>query len=233
MESKKCAKCGEVHKRCSGHRKRKNTGGVWKPCGKYPVDGFETCELHGAKALSGTDHPNFKHGLYSARTPASIRDRLIELDKEREEGSFLSLKRQIKLVEVKLSIDEEKLNTPDARANWKALREAETELRKALVSGEPDQVKAAMNSLNAAIRTAETNSKTWDDLFADQKHYERLLASERKKMIEDKFMLTLEDVFIILAMIGHAVNQIVSNQDERNRLGFEVKRIAQKNGLSD
>lgn len=34
------------------------------------------CKVHGGMSLSGSDHPNFKHGLYSKYAPAQIQEKI-------------------------------------------------------------------------------------------------------------------------------------------------------------
>jgi hypothetical protein len=60
-----CAKCGQVHNRCAGHPKKKNTGGVYRPCNRFPMQGKRVCHQCGGKTPQGFASPNFKHGRHS------------------------------------------------------------------------------------------------------------------------------------------------------------------------
>lgn len=50
------------------------------PCRKPPVKGRDRCRLHGGNQPRGTEHHNFRHGLYSKHVGSQLKDILNELD---------------------------------------------------------------------------------------------------------------------------------------------------------
>lgn len=59
-----CAKCNQVHKECTAHKRRKSKDLPFEPCGARPDKGSNTgkCKFHGGRSLKGIAHPEYKHG---------------------------------------------------------------------------------------------------------------------------------------------------------------------------
>ena len=51
MTSTSCEECGQVHERCSKHRKRRGPDGRKVPCGAKPVRGLTACRTHSGKRV--------------------------------------------------------------------------------------------------------------------------------------------------------------------------------------
>lgn len=228
-----CKKCGQHHERCKGHRRRKDTSETPIPCRKFPLNGniAGLCSICDKRSNRGVNHPNYKDGRSSKYIPQKIQSRLDDLEESRNEGDFLSLKKQIKLWEVRISQLTEKLDGGDSFEGWKAVKKAHLELRSALLSGDQASVKTAMQNLSSAIKEGESENAVWDELRKAQLHLEKLLSSERKKMVEDKYMMSIDEVFILLGMIGGAIRDKIKDANERHELGNELKIIAQKAGF--
>jgi hypothetical protein len=231
-----CQKCGQNHPKCSAHRRKVRTPeGKMIPCGAQPIKNNPNrlCADHGGKSLTGINHPSFKSGRYSKYVNKDINARLGELQESRKEGEFLTLKHQIELVEVRISQIAQKLGSGDSALTWMEVKNARDELQSAIRAGKPELLSIAIQKLNLAIKEGEDDYRSWDELFKAQRHYERLLSSERKKMIEDKYMLSVEEVMMLLAMIGVAIKEKVQDAGIRRELVVEVQRIAEKSGFTE
>jgi len=231
-----CEKCGQTHSRCSGHRQKKRTSeGNYIPCGNQPIKGNSSkkCRNHGGLALSGVKHPRFKHGRFSKYLPDDLNFRLHELNESRKAGEFLSLEHQIKLVEVRLSQIEEKLGSGDSEKTWREVKEAKNEIQIALKSGNKDKIISALQKLNLNIDEGMEEYRSWNELFKAQKQYAKLISSERKKMIEDRYMISIDDVMILLSMIVYAIQESVPDERVRRKLVDEIKIISRKSGFTD
>ncbi len=205
------------------------------PCGNQPIKGNpnKKCRNHGGLALSGVNHPRFKHGRFSKYIPDDLDSRLHELNESRNEGEFLSLKHQIKLVEVRLSQIEEKLGSGDSEKTWREVKEAKNEIQTALKSGNKDKIISAFQKLNLAIDEGIEEYRSWNELFKAQRQYAKLISSERKKLIEDRYMLSVDEVMILLSMVGYVIRENVSDANIRRKLANEIKIISLKSGFMD
>ena len=56
-----------------------------KPCRNFPVEGRNRCRLHGGNQKRGTEHHNFRHGLYSKYASESLKNVLDELQQQDSE----------------------------------------------------------------------------------------------------------------------------------------------------
>ena len=226
-----CKKCKQVHTRCSGHRKRTKTDGVWTPCMRRPIKGNKGCPAHRTGLTVGTKNGNFRHGKFSKYAPKGIDARLAELQDAKREGEYLSLGEQIDFVEVRISQLIEQLNTSASQKTWIDIKNARRDIIKAVKDGDANLMDKALKVLDDVSLKGGKEYRAWDELTRMQRHYNLLITSERKKLIEDKFMLSLEDVSIILAMIGHAINEKVKDATIRKELAKEIGLISEKAGF--
>ncbi|HEX8636433.1 MAG TPA: hypothetical protein VF692_00110 [Pyrinomonadaceae bacterium] len=78
MENIICGECGEIHNKCSAHKKRKNSAdGELHPCNKSPMPNG-CCDIHGGKALSGIASPRFKTGQHLKYLPKGLGEKYLE-----------------------------------------------------------------------------------------------------------------------------------------------------------
>lgn len=226
-----CEKCNQVHTRCSGHKNRKNTNGIWQPCMKWKAKGRKGCRFHQDGVNVGAKNGNFKHGRFSKYAPMGVDNLLLELDESRREGEHFSLREQINLAEVRIAQLVSKLDTSSSSKTWLDIRQARLDIMNAVKSGNADQLTAALKVLESVSEAGQKEHRAWEELFKVQRQLKLLIESERKKMVEDKFMVTLDEFVIVLSMIGHAINQKVTDPEIRRELGKEVRMISQKAGF--
>ncbi len=56
-----------------------------QPCRNFPVTGRKRCRMHGGKSRKGTDHPNFRHGIYSEHAGESLKKIIEQLSGQHSE----------------------------------------------------------------------------------------------------------------------------------------------------
>lgn len=143
---KKCLECGEVHARCIGHKKRKNSpDGKLHPCQKYPLKSRSGCRLHGGKTLLGKAHPNFTDGRQSKYQfmPNLLATRVETLVFDAIENLETSIRIQMTLE----SQMYEKLGTGESSEAWIKLKTAVTDYDNAYHI--PDKNKSAQEKAKA------------------------------------------------------------------------------------
>ncbi len=140
-----CEKCGQVHNRCAGHPKRKNTDGVLRPCNKFPVKGKDVCERCGGKTPGGMANPHFKDGKHSKYQylPPNFSSRLETVISDHIENIEHSIEIQKTLETTYL----EKLGTNESTEAWSKLRQAVKDYD--IAAHNPDSAKANQGKAQA------------------------------------------------------------------------------------
>lgn len=94
MEKIICGKCGQIHNKCNGHKRRKKKTDPLVPCQKSPMQNG-TCDLHGGKIPVGIASPHFKDGKYSKYLNTSLAEKVRTAENDYD---LVSLRSEIALV---------------------------------------------------------------------------------------------------------------------------------------
>lgn len=118
-----CKKCGQVHERCTAHRRRKKgSKDPLQPCGKYKAPGMKVCGLHGGKSLKGTAHPRYVNGNRSSYSY------LPDLKVKRiEEMAYDEIENLVEAAKIQRALETEVLErfgTGESGEAWKLLQKA-------------------------------------------------------------------------------------------------------------
>jgi len=160
-----CGKCGEIHNRCAGHPKRKNTSGVFRPCNKFPVKGKEVCERCGGKPPGGMASPHFKDGKYSKYQylPPNFSSRLESVISDHIENIEHSIEIQKMLETTYL----EKLGTNESTEAWSKLRQVVKDYDEASHNSDPAKSNQGKAEAFAMIRFIVNEGLSQSFLYRD------------------------------------------------------------------
>lgn len=230
-QPEKCTQCDEVHIRCMAHRKAKNSAdGKIHPCNRWPKHGTRNCPVHnGATKTRGSNHGNFKSGRFSKYLPKALDQQLQQLKEARQSADYFSLTEQIDLVELRISQLCSQLNTASSSKTWEDIEQARLDIMDAVKNNNPDKLTAALRTLESISAQGKKEYRAWDEVFKVQRHYNTLIQSERKKLIEDRLMLRVDEVYVMLRMIGEAVNEI-KDVNDKQRLFDRIRLLSAQAG---
>lgn len=197
----------------------------------WPKKGMKGCKYHREGINKGENNGNYKHGRYSKYLPKDIGKLIDELKESRREGEMLSLADQIDLAEARIVQLVKQLDTSASEQTWRDIGSARTAIMAGIKSGDANQINAALNTLQEISQKGTKEYRAWDELFRAQRHYNTLITSERKKMIEDKFMVAVDEIGLIFEMVGQAIFNRIQDAKLRAELGSDIRFIAAKAGF--
>jgi hypothetical protein len=173
-----CAKCGQVHNRCAGHPKKKNTGGVYRPCNRFPMQGKRVCHQCGGKTPQGFASPNFKHGRHSKYLNHLPESKRARFDLSLEQSKAASVAEEIGITTVHQQELLELLDDSTIVERWHSVTAAIEQARKFFL--EPEK----LTKIEAQTLTKEIVLDRLQDLTDE--HNESIRLWEKIHDINDK-----------------------------------------------
>lgn len=231
-----CKKCGQVHEWCQAHRKRKNTGGKLVPCNRRPKRGDKNCRAHNAKAeyQTGERNSQYKHGK-RAKThylPGSVAERYNVLSKAQgSDNTYLLLRKEITTVQVRISQLEERVNSNSGADTWRELAGMQTKLKAAIRTADAALMSTTLKDVDELIKTGTNDYRAWDELFKTQRHLKLLVESERKRLIEDKLTLSVDEVANIFRMLVESLQEEIDDEQLLRRVRSRIFKAARDSNM--
>lgn len=195
-----------------------------------PLKGNKGCKYHRTGTNVGEKNGNFKHGKHSRFLPQRLDEQVAALREARKSADYLSMEEQIDITELRIKELCEQLDTPASATTWREIKTARQDIIDAIRSGDDGKLNAALTVLADISAKGTKNHRAWDELFRVQRHYNALVQSERKRLIEDRFMLRVDEVFVMLKMISTSIQKHVSDVPTRLLLAKEITTLSQQAG---
>ena len=203
-------------RRCGA--KTRNGGTCRKPC----VPGRSRCRLHNGNAKRGTEHPNFRNGLYSK---CLNRDLRAEYTRLLRNPALLSSRSDIAALRVRLNQLAARLESGESSRRWGEVREALAELRAATGAGDEPRASAAIARLDALVNGEHDDEGAWNDMAEMIDRVSVLCAREHRKLIEERLTCSVEEVRVLTASITKAICTYVTDVQVRRAISEHVKLL--------
>jgi len=200
-------------------------------CKRYASIGREVCRIHGGATPKGIESKSFKHGRNSKYLPDKLATRFQDFDNERNCGRLSTLDEQIDLVYLRISILCESLDSGNSLSAWKIVDRSFKKLKDAVHLNDPKKFQNALCDFEEAIKTGKDDFYSWNELVKAQDHLRKLLSSERKRMIDEGYMLSINDVLLILSAIGEIINRTIKDKEKLREIRTELHKLANQLGL--
>jgi len=179
-----------------------------RQCGQPAVEGGTKCRIHGGVGMPAVINPNFQTGKYSKYLPARLAERY---DIARDDTELLSMREELALVDTRL-VDVlsrvEQGDAPDTLALISdALRGGEIERARALAAG------------------AAGDWAVWREVQSLVRERRALVESERKRLIELRQTVTVEQVMVLIGRLSALIERYVPDPATRAQIGRELRGV--------
>ncbi len=182
--------------RCTAKSKRSGNR-----CRNNAVTGRNVCRMHGGKSPIGPASATYRDGRHSRYLPTGLREKFkLALD----DPELTSLRDEIALCDVRVGSLIERIKEGTSGRLWSKIRE---HARKALIAG-ASKGKAAelmqhVAELGRLVEDGCAEQSLWDDLFRVVARRKSLCDSERRRQVEQHFLISVARVQILIdALIG-------------------------------
>jgi len=145
----------------------------------------------------------------------------------RNDPEILSLHDDVALIDARIGELVHRADTNEAGFWWDKLRGAYDDLVVAMRRGNDPAVAAGLNDLNRFIDAGGSDYATWAEIskLIDQRN--RLVSSERKRLIEMQQMISVQQANKLVMALLSAVNTYVTEPKSRNAVLAEFIRLTE------
>lgn len=179
-----------------------------EPC-KAPAMKNGRCRIHGGKTPSGIASPNYQTGQYSKHLPT----RLAATYKETlEDKKLWELNEKAALVNTRIVELIGKLDTGEAGATWKLMREVYKDLMTAVNGGKSSDVIKGLAIMGNLIEAGNRDYLAWAEITEQIETYRKLSESERKHQDQMERMISADQVMVMISAITDVIRQNVSDR---------------------
>lgn len=189
--------------------------------------GRGTCYHHGGKTPVGSASPHYRHGRYSSVLPT----RLVEKYQEaRDDGELLALRDEAALISARLMDVLARVDTGESARLWNDLQTVSKELQAAKRSRDTVALLAAVDDAIDLIERGHADYAAWDDVRGLVRDRQRLVESERKRLVDMQQMVTATEVMTLAAALSELVREHVPNEEARRQIGAGLMRLLGNRG---
>lgn len=179
--------------------------------------------MHGGKSLRGLASPSTIHGRYSKDLPTRLASRY---DQARTDPFLLELRDEIGVIESRLSELLQRIDSGESWDAWQRAQDAYMELQK-----NRDNVQQFQHwyfQLGQIIQKGIADYHTWMDIGVQMDRKQRLVESERKRLVEQQQTMTSEQAMLLFQALFKAVATHVGDRQTRAAIQADFERLVDR-----
>lgn len=187
------------------------------------------CRMHGGKSPVGMAVNTFKDGRYSKYLPTRLNERYQEA---RTDPDLLALREDIALVDSRLSDLLKRVDTGESGGIWQQLQQAFAEFGKARGKGDVPGMTARLGEVEALITRGLADYAAWEDVGKTLDRRQKLVESERKRLVEMQQVITTTQAMILLAAVVETVKRNVTDKRALAAISADLARLVASPGIA-
>jgi hypothetical protein len=201
--------------------KAKSSG---EQCRRRAVAGRNVCTVHGGKTPRGPAHPNYKHGKHSKVLPAHMRE---GYERAITDEELVSLRAELAVIDARVRDLLKRADAGDSGKRWKELQAQ----MKRVDTCRPEEQLLELDTLSTMIRAGTAEASVWHEIRDWFVVREKLTRSERRRLVEAKLVMSVEQAQLVMTMFVDAAKEAVGH-DER-AMAKIVEAFVRLSGLVD
>lgn len=185
------------------------------------------CYHHGGKIPRGPALPQYKDGRYSKLLPARL---AANYERAASDTDLLVLREDIALVDARLADVLSRVDSGESGASWKKAKAALAMMQDGLSKNDTAAAKAGMVDLDSIIKKGMSDHYAWREVGELLDRRERLVRSERRRMVELQQMITNEQALTMMSAIVALVKEHVDDKHALAAISDGIRRLAMVDG---
>lgn len=198
-------------------------------CRRHAALGRAVCVMHGGASLAGAASPSLRSGRYSKYLPVRLLARYQEAERDSE---LLALRDEIALIDTRLVDVLGRVETGESSSLWHQLHAAYKRMQMAHRSGDPDGLRLALVELGDLIQRGHGDWAAWADVRSLIRDRQRLVESERKRLVQMQQMLSATEAMTLVTAISDAVKRHVHDPEALRAISAEVAQLVSQDGAT-
>jgi hypothetical protein len=197
-------------------------------CKRWAKRGRRFCKIHGGNVKSGSEHPRFKHGLFSQELPPNLRGTYEALAQSPE---YVELRAHIALVDTRLKDLIKRSNWGESAKKWKQAQET---IRAALTfrdQGDEESLGEALEEL-AGILLGPSDHAAWEEIIRTLAERRKLTDSERRRTEAANQVITLSQFMSLCGAIGAMIRHRIEDATTKRELADDLRRLLVREGYT-
>lgn len=209
--------------------------GGWNPkrhkyCRATPVVGKNRCKHHGGASPRGMLANNYKNGDYSRDMTEQLAKRFREAQGDSE---LLSLRNDIALTTAGISEKVASLHSGEAGDLWIDARKNWRELLAAIKRQDETESTRLMSEIGRILDSGYHNTLTWKDIHRKQDIKRKLVDSERKRLVDMRQMVTIEELMMVVGALVDSLKKHVHDPEALTHVSADLRRLLQDRGYAE
>ena len=194
-------------------------------CAQHSIKENGRCRLHGGNTPTGKEHGAFKHGKYSKSLPDSTREKY---ESAREDDTLTTLREEIAVVESRIHLTLEELETEDSADLWAELENEVNELKAARDAQDAVTVARKIERVRELVEVGADERSKWREVMSLFEHKRRLMESERRREKALQAYVPIEDWKVQVQALNEVLREHI---DDRKKLQALLRDLESVLGL--
>lgn len=178
--------------------------------------------------MKGILSPRYKHGRYSKYMPTRLLNRYAEAIDDPE---LLAMKEDIGLIDARIADVLGRVDTGEAGLTWKTLKTTYSDFKDAMRLHDGDRMAVDMQEIEKLLGKGYGDYVAWSEVTSLLEQRRRLVESERKRLVEMKQMITVEDTLSLIMRITNVIKETITDPAIQHRIGRELISILSAGGV--
>jgi hypothetical protein len=204
--------------------KSKRTG---ERCGRAASAGRTVCYYHGGRSPRGLAHPSTKTGRFSKDLPTRL---LAHYQAALADPELVALREELALVTAHESDLLARVDTGEAGAHWRGIRQALGDFRSAQRRQDGAAAGSALREMERLVDLGIADYRAWAELLGAIESRRRLAETERRRLEAMQQTITTERAMLLVAALVDAVRRHADDRKLLDAIGREVERIVAVEG---
>ena len=192
-----------------------------KPCEATAMPNGR-CRRHGGKSLSGIAHPNYQGKGKSKYLPERMRG---TYEAALDDPELLVLRNDIAIIDARLYDLLQRVDTGESGKLWRDAQAAYFNLLEAMRAQDVAGINSAVSRMGRCLDKGVDDYTAWDEVTKAIQQRKGLAESERKRLIEARQMISVEQAMMLLTALLTTIKEHVKDTNALTAIQREFIRI--------